>query len=57
MITTYTVQHRNMSRVYTRTTLEAAIAAGHAMVAEGYGPFDVSVNSGAIAWVWEQRGE
>ncbi len=54
MTTTYTVQFRNMSRILTGyATLEAAIESG--MSHTFGGAFDVSLPSGAIVWVWEQR--
>jgi len=49
----FTVQHRNMSRVYSAPSLTAAISAGKAN-AKTYGPFDVSGKSGEILWTWEQ---
>jgi hypothetical protein len=48
---TYTVQPRNLWRRWDFTTLPDAVAFG-LILGE---PFDVSVDSGAIVWGWEQR--
>jgi hypothetical protein len=47
----FTMHTRNPYRVETRSTLQAAIDAGFALGV----PFDVHVESGAVAWVWEMR--
>lgn len=51
MIAAYYAQTRSPYRVLKRATLAEAIASGLALRV----PFDVSVESGAIVWVWEQR--
>jgi hypothetical protein len=48
---TYTVQPRNLWRRWDFTTLPDAVAFGLTLGE----PFDVSVDSGAIVWGWEQR--
>lgn len=48
---TYTVQPRNPWRLWDFTTLPEAVAFGLSLGE----PFDVSVDSGAIVWGWEQR--
>ena len=48
---TYTVQPRNLWRRWDFTTLPGAVAFGLTLGE----PFDVSVDSGAIVWGWEQR--
>lgn len=48
---TYTVQPRNLWRVWDFSTLQGAVDFGLTLDE----PFDVSVDSGAIVWTWEQR--
>src|SRR4029077_6856863 len=48
---TYTVQPRNLWRMWDFPTLPEAIAFGLTLKE----PFDVSVDSGAIVWGWGQR--
>ena len=48
---TYTVQPRNLWRVWDFSTLQGAVDFG--LTPDE--PFDVSVDSGAIVWSWEQR--
>jgi hypothetical protein len=48
---TYTVQPRNLWRLWDFATLQDAVAFGLTLDE----PFDVSTNSGAIVWAWEQR--
>lgn len=50
-MTKYTVQPRNPWRLRTFSVLADAIAFGLTMRE----PFDVSVPSGALVWVWEMR--
>lgn len=55
MKTTYTVQFRSMgrqpARIFDFSDLASAVVFG---LIDG-GEFDVSVDSGAVVWVWEQR--
>lgn len=48
---TYTVQPRNLWRMWDFSTLPDAVNFGLTLEE----PFDVSVDSGAIVWAWEQR--
>ena len=48
---TYTVQPRNLWRTWDFSTLPDAVAFGLTLNE----PFDVSTDSGAIVWGWEQR--
>jgi hypothetical protein len=48
---TYTVQPRNLWRLWDFPTLSGAVEFGLSLNE----PFDVSVDSGAIVWSWEQR--
>ena len=48
---TYTVQPRNLWRLWDFSTLQDAVDFGPTLNE----PFDVSVDSGALVWTWEQR--
>jgi hypothetical protein len=48
---TYTVQPRNLWRLWDFSTLSDAVEFGFTLKE----PFDVSVDSGAIVWSWAQR--
>jgi len=50
-IPTYTVQPRNLWRLWDFSTLPAAVTFGLTLNE----PFDVSTDSGALVWTWEQR--